>query len=162
MSHTSLIAGVCSTDEIQWNRDGDGKIDFYPFHFMFPEGELSHFYISPQYLHCQIPGTQKVNLLVEGQLEIKQFCIDYVQRAEVMFILATVSCTLVVVSLVHFLMALSANYAHISRVMLISQMASYNLLPLVFLFLLPFCSQKCFCFQVSIDFRHGGSFLTIR
>ena len=32
---------------------------------------------------------------------------------QVMFILATVSCTLVVLSLVHFLMALAANYAHI-------------------------------------------------
>ena len=30
-----------------------------------------------------------------------------------MFILATVSCTLEVLSLVHFLMALAANYAHI-------------------------------------------------
>ena len=30
-----------------------------------------------------------------------------------MFILATVSCTLVVLSLIHFLMALAANYAHI-------------------------------------------------
>ena len=58
-------------------------------------------------------GTQKVNMLVEGQAEIKMFCKDYVQRAEVMFILATVSCMLVVLSLVHFLMALSANYAHI-------------------------------------------------
>ena len=52
-------------------------------------------------------------MLVEGQAEIKMFCKDYVQRAEVMFILATVSCLLVVMSLVHFLMALSANYAHI-------------------------------------------------
>ena len=26
---------------------------------------------------------QKENLLVKGQLEVKQFCIDYVQRAEV-------------------------------------------------------------------------------
>ena len=52
-------------------------------------------------------------MLVEGQAEIKMFCKDYVQRAEVMFILATVSCMLVVLSLVHFLMALSANYAHI-------------------------------------------------
>ena len=32
---------------------------------------------------------------------------------QVMFIMATVSCTLVILSLVHFLMALSANYAHI-------------------------------------------------
>ena len=60
-----------------------------------------------------ITGTQKVNMLVEGQAEIKMFCKDYVQRAEVMFILSTVSCMLVVLSLVHFLMALSANYAHI-------------------------------------------------
>jgi len=87
--------GVCSTNDIRLDTQGGGKIDFYPFHFMFPE------------------GTQKDNLLVQGQLEIKQFCIDYVQRAEVMFILATVSCTLVVISLVHFLMALAANYAHI-------------------------------------------------
>jgi hypothetical protein len=32
---------------------------------------------------------------------------------QVMFIIATISCLLVVLSLVHFLMALSANYAHI-------------------------------------------------
>ena len=60
-----------------------------------------------------IAGTQKVNMLVEGQAEIKMFCKDYVERAEIMFILATLSCMLVVLSLVHFLMALSANYAHI-------------------------------------------------
>ena len=58
-------------------------------------------------------GTQKVNMLVEGQAEIKMFCKDYVQRAEVMFILSTVSCLMVVLSLVQFLMSLSANYAHI-------------------------------------------------
>ena len=52
-------------------------------------------------------------MLVEGQAEIKMFCKDYVQRAEVMFILSTVSCLVVVLSLVHFLMSMSANYAHI-------------------------------------------------
>ena len=41
------------------------------------------------------------------------FCKDFVEHAEVMFILATLSCFLVILSLVHFLMALSANYAHI-------------------------------------------------
>merc|ERR1719348_1552700 len=56
---------------------------------------------------------QKVNMLVEGQSEIKLFCKDFIQRAEVHFILATLSCSLVVLSLVHFLMSLSANYAHI-------------------------------------------------
>lgn len=33
-----LSWGVCNTDEIRWNRD-DGFIDFYPFHFMFPNGK---------------------------------------------------------------------------------------------------------------------------
>lgn len=91
MAYT-LSWGICSTDEIGWD---NGIIDFYPLHFLFPE------------------GTQKVNMRVEGQVEIKMFCKDYVQRAEVMFILSTVSCVLVILSLVHFLMALSANYAHI-------------------------------------------------
>ena len=54
-----------------------------------------------------------MNMLVEGQAEIKMFCIDYVQKAELMFLIATAACVLVVLSLVHFLMALSANYAHI-------------------------------------------------
>jgi len=88
----SLSWGMCSTDEIQWN---EGKIDFYPFNFLFPE------------------GSQRVNMEVEGQKEIKEFCIDFVQRAEVMFLIATAACVLVIMSLVHFLMALSANYAHI-------------------------------------------------
>jgi len=88
----TLSWGICRTEEIGWD---NGVIDFYPLHFMFPQ------------------GTQKVDMVVEGQAEIKMFCKDYVQRAEVMFILATVACVLVVLSLVHFLMALSANYAHI-------------------------------------------------
>ena len=50
---------------------------------------------------------------VDGPAEIKMFCKDYVERAEIMFIMATLSCVLVIISLVHFLMALSANYAHI-------------------------------------------------
>jgi len=45
--------------------------------------------------------------------EIKLFCKDYVERAEIMFILATVACVLVIMSLIHYLMCLSANYAHI-------------------------------------------------
>ena len=92
LSTNTVLPGVCSTEEVEWNR---GSIDFYPFHFMFPE------------------GSQKVNMLVEGELEIKQFCIDFVQNAEMMFLMATAACVLVIFSLVHFLMALSANYAHI-------------------------------------------------
>lgn len=50
---------------------------------------------------------------VDGPAEIKMFCKDYVERATVMFVMASLACLLVIVSLVHFLMALSANYAHI-------------------------------------------------
>ncbi len=50
---------------------------------------------------------------VKGPAEIKMFCKDFVEDAEFMFVLATAACMLVIVSLVHFLMALSANYAHI-------------------------------------------------
>ena len=89
---TSLSWGVCSTEEVEWR---EGVIDFYPFHFLFPE------------------GSQNVNMRVEGELEIKQFCVDFVQNAELMFLMATAACILVIFSLVHFLMALSANYAHI-------------------------------------------------
>lgn len=88
----SLSWGVCNTDEIGWD---DGFIDFYPYHFLFPK------------------GTMKENMEVRGPAEIKMFCKDYVEHAEVMFILSTVSCFIVIISLVHFLMALSANYAHI-------------------------------------------------
>lgn len=35
------------------------------------------------------------------------------ERAEVMFILATAACFLVIISLIHYLICLSANYAHI-------------------------------------------------
>lgn len=47
------------------------------------------------------------------EFEVKAFCKDSVEKAEVMFILATLSSILVILSLVHFLMCLSANYAHI-------------------------------------------------
>lgn len=84
--------GVCDTDEIE--HEG-GKIDFYPFHYLFPA------------------GTQREHMEIVGPVEIKFFCKDYVEHAFVMFIFASVSCFLVILSLVHFLMALSANYAHI-------------------------------------------------
>ena len=50
---------------------------------------------------------------VVGTSEVKMFCKDYVEHATVMFILSTIACFVVIISLVHFLMALSANYAHI-------------------------------------------------
>ena len=49
-----------------------------------------------------------------GKIPRKYYlCISDLSIVQVMFIMATVSCTLVILSLVHFLMALSANYAHI-------------------------------------------------
>ena len=50
---------------------------------------------------------------VKGPAEVKMFCKDFVEHATVMFILATFSALVVILSLVHFLMALAANYAHI-------------------------------------------------
>ena len=58
-------------------------------------------------------GTQRVDMEVVGTSEVKMFCKDYVESATVMFILSTIACFIVIISLVHFLMALSANYAHI-------------------------------------------------
>jgi len=58
-------------------------------------------------------GTQREHMEVEGPAEIKKFCRDFVQLATPMFVLSTIASGLVTVSLVHFLMALSANYAHI-------------------------------------------------
>ena len=31
-----ILTGICSTKEIQYDEQ---KIDFYPFHFLFPEGD---------------------------------------------------------------------------------------------------------------------------
>ena len=53
------------------------------------------------------------NFQVCGMPELKLFCKDYVEKAEVMFILASVACVLVILSLIHYLMCLAANYAHI-------------------------------------------------
>ena len=45
------ISGICSTDEIEWNRNGDGVIDFYPLHFLFPASREINlfFYILKHY-----------------------------------------------------------------------------------------------------------------
>lgn len=45
-------------------------------------------------------NTRPEDLQVCETHEIKLFCKDYVERAEVMFILATVACLLVILSLV--------------------------------------------------------------
>ncbi|XP_046394411.1 neuronal membrane glycoprotein M6-a isoform X1 [Ischnura elegans] len=83
---------MCSSERVQ--RDHQ-CIDFQQFDFMFPS------------------GTRADDMKVCEMQEIKLFCKDYVEKAEVMFILAAVACLLVILSLVHYLMCLSANYAHI-------------------------------------------------
>ncbi|KAI5702100.1 hypothetical protein M8J75_016643 [Diaphorina citri] len=70
-------------------------IDFTQFPFFFPNN------IRPE------------DMKVCESHEIKLFCRDYVERAELMFILATVACVLILLSLIHYLICLSANYAHI-------------------------------------------------
>ncbi|XP_013790065.2 proteolipid protein DM beta-like, partial [Limulus polyphemus] len=70
-------------------------IDFSHYDFMFPQGTRY----------------EDLNLCSEGK--IKQFCKDYVEQAAVMYLLATAACVLVIVSLVHYLICLSANYAYV-------------------------------------------------
>lgn len=61
-----------------------------------------------------IPNSVKEeDLKVCGQQNIKIFCKDNVEKAEFLFAFATGASILVLLSLVHFLMCLSANYAHI-------------------------------------------------
>ena len=52
-------------------------------------------------------------MLVEGQEDIFKFCKEGVEPAALMFALATISCFIVIKSLVIFLMTLSANFAKI-------------------------------------------------
>ncbi|KAK8731323.1 hypothetical protein OTU49_007545 [Cherax quadricarinatus] len=69
-------------------------IEYNQFSFLFPAG-------TPEEDKRVCPGERKL------------FCKDYVNNAEIMFILASVSAFLVILSLVHYLMCLAANYAHI-------------------------------------------------
>ncbi|XP_022906290.1 proteolipid protein DM beta isoform X2 [Onthophagus taurus] len=83
---------MCDNPRVQDRRD---CIDFTQFYFFFPENHRQE--------HMKVCSDQ----------EVKQFCKDYVEKAEILFILATASCLLIILSLVHYLMCLSANYAHI-------------------------------------------------
>lgn len=83
---------LCSKPRVQALQD---CIDFSQFDFLFPS------------------TARPEDMKVCESHEVKLFCKDYVEKAEIMFILATVACILVILSLVHYLMCLSANYAHI-------------------------------------------------
>lgn len=88
----TIFWSLCTNTDVQNNKK---CIDFKQFDFMFPN------------------NTRPQDMEVCDTHEIKLFCKDYVERAEVMFILATVACLLVIISLIHYLICLSANYAHI-------------------------------------------------
>lgn len=57
--------------------------------------------------------TENLDLKICSEGKLKEFCKDYVEEASVMFILSLASCGLVLLSLLHYLMCLAANYAHI-------------------------------------------------
>ncbi|XP_065359323.1 neuronal membrane glycoprotein M6-a isoform X2 [Calliphora vicina] len=86
----TMFWNMCSSVE-----SSSSCIDLTQFHFMFPA------------------NTKPEDMKICEKYEIKAFCKDGVENAEVMFILATLATLLVILSLVHYLMCLSANYAHI-------------------------------------------------
>lgn len=88
----TIFWALCSKPK---NTDHSTCIDFTQFDFMFPS------------------NVKQEDMRICEAHEIKLFCKDYVEKAEFMFILAMVACILVIMSLVHYLMCLSANYAHI-------------------------------------------------
>lgn len=88
----TIFWALCSNPR---NQDHSTCIDFTQFSFMFPS------------------TVKQEDLRICGDHEIKVFCKDNVEKAEFLFILAMVACILVIMSLVHYLMCLSANYAHI-------------------------------------------------
>ncbi|XP_035786420.1 neuronal membrane glycoprotein M6-a-like isoform X1 [Anopheles albimanus] len=88
----TVFWNMCANPNVQTHRD---CIDLTQFYFMFPEG------VRQEDMKICDPG------------KVKAFCKDGVEKCEIMFILATVSCLLIILSFVHFLMCLAANYAHI-------------------------------------------------
>ncbi|XP_015834396.1 neuronal membrane glycoprotein M6-a isoform X1 [Tribolium castaneum] len=83
---------MCTNERVATFQD---CIDFTQFYFMFPQ------------------GTKQEHMKVCGEHNVKVFCKDYTEKIEIMVILATVASVLVILSLVHYLMCLAANYAHI-------------------------------------------------
>ncbi|XP_044749969.1 proteolipid protein DM beta isoform X2 [Coccinella septempunctata] len=83
---------MCENPRVATYQD---PIDLTQFYFLLPD------------------NTPQERMKISGEKEVKSFCIDYVEKVEIMFIFATVACVLVILSLVHYLMCLSANYAHI-------------------------------------------------
>ncbi|KAG1696981.1 Proteolipid protein DM beta [Nymphon striatum] len=88
----TMLWGLCSNiDYIKTKR----CIDLTQFHFLFPS------------------TTKYEDLSICSEGRVKQLCKDYVEQAEVLYILSTAACILVVISLVQYLICLAANYTHI-------------------------------------------------
>uniref|UniRef100_A0A182PLZ4 Uncharacterized protein n=1 Tax=Anopheles epiroticus TaxID=199890 RepID=A0A182PLZ4_9DIPT len=88
----TVFWNMCANTNVQTHRD---CIDLTQFYFMFPE------------------GVKQEDMKICEPAKVKAFCKDGVEKCEIMFILATVSCLLIILSFVHYLMCLAANYAHI-------------------------------------------------
>lgn len=55
-------------------------------------------------------GTRQEHMKVSGESNVKAFCKDYVEKVEIMFILATVASVLVILSLVSIWYFQVANF----------------------------------------------------
>jgi hypothetical protein len=84
--------GLCNNPRVRRYED---CINLKQFSFMFPHTERIE------------------DLDICEEHEVKFFCRDGVENAYAMFVTATGASLLVILSLVHYLMCLSANYAHI-------------------------------------------------
>jgi len=83
---------VCTSSNVENNHQ---CIDLTQFHFIFPQ------------------STRIEYLKICESRDIKFFCRDFVEKSEYMFIMGTFGVVLILISLVHYLMCLSANYTHI-------------------------------------------------
>lgn len=83
---------MCTSTNVENNHQ---CIDLTQFHFLFPQ--------STRIEYLKICETR----------DIKFFCRDFVEKSEYMFIMGTFGVVLILISLVHYLMCLSANYTRI-------------------------------------------------
>lgn len=86
----TVFVKMCSSHRVQ-NHE---CLSFRQFDFFFPDGQR------PEHMEVCDHKT-------------KEFCKDYVEKAEIMFVLSLIACFFIILSLIHYLMCLSANYAHI-------------------------------------------------
>ncbi|XP_063696161.1 neuronal membrane glycoprotein M6-a isoform X2 [Culicoides brevitarsis] len=88
-----IFWNMCSNPDVAEKHSN--CIELNQFYFLFPAGQ------------------REEDMKVCQAHEVKAFCKDGVEAAVPMFILALMACLLIILSLVHYLMCLAANYAHI-------------------------------------------------